>query len=500
MKPLLRITGAKIALLEGDGSFLEDTDLWIADGNIAALAPAGAPPPREGSIETLSFERALVLPGMVNAHSHSYATLLRGTVAGAPLDLFVMEAMSRRGAHTPPPVEIAAMLQAAEMLRCGITAMVDHFRYGALPTVEAISAAFRAYGRAGIRAAIAPMYEDKVYIDSMPIDRARLPAVVRQRWEAMRTVPPSDYFAMMEEVVAEWHGRERSHVLLGVDGPQRCTQHLLEMTGDFAAKHQLGLHTHLLEAKTQSLMAPTDCGGSFVAYLDRFGLIGPRSSLAHFVWCGDRDIELAAERGVTVVHNPVSNLLLGSGLQPTARLLEAGIKVALGSDSGSCTGLSLFEQAKFALLLNRIGQTDCDRWLTAPQILRMATAHGAAVIGQADSLGAINVGAKADLAVIDLTGPTYRPRGDIWNHLVMYETGANVDTVLVGGDIVVRHGRCTRIDEADLLAEADELAARDRAANAEFLATARAERAAFQPLILEGLRQPSAIERFARLI
>src|SRR5205823_2577947 len=156
-----------------------------------------------------------------------------------------------------------------------------------------------------------------------------------------------------------WHGRGRSRVLLGVDGPQRCTQSLLEMTGDFAAKHGLGLHTHLLEAKTQALMAPAESGGSFVAYLDRFGLIGPKSSLAHFVWCSERDIELAAERGVTIVHNPVSNLLLGSGLQPTARLLEAGIPVALGSDSGSCTGLGLFEQAKLTLLLSRISQTDC---------------------------------------------------------------------------------------------------------------------------------------------
>lgn len=499
MTPLTHITGAAIATFDAEPAIRRDIDVWIAEGRIAALLPAGSPAPGPGPVETLAFRDALVLPGMVNAHSHSYATLLRATVAGAPLDLFVMEAMSRRSPMTVRQVQVAVLLQATEMLKSGITGVVDHFRFGALPTVEAIGAAFAAYAEAGIRATIAPMYEDRVYIDSMPIDQTRLPAPVRERWGAMRTRPPAEYFAMMTEIVAEWHGRERSRVLLGIDGPQRCTSGLLEQAGRFATMHGIGLHTHLLEAKTQALMAPAEYGGSFVAYLDRFGLIGPKSSLAHFVWGSDRDIELAAERRVNVVHNPVSNLHLGSGLQPTARLLEKGVSVALGSDSASCSGLSLFEQAKFAMLLSRISQPDCDRWLTPPQVLRMATANGAAVIGQADTLGAVRPGAAADLAIIDLTRPAHRPRGDLWNHLVMYETGANVDTVLVGGEIVVRQGRCTRVNEADLLAEADELSARYQAANAEHLAVPAAERAAFQPLILEALRRPAPVDRFARL-
>lgn len=500
MKKLLRITGAKIAPLGASLELLDNMDLWIADGRIAALLPAGAPAPAEGVVETLAVKEALVLPGMVNSHSHSYASLLRGTVPGAPLDLFVMEAMARRAPQSERLVEVAVLLQAVEMLKYGTTGVVDHFRYGAIPTVSAIGAAFAAYAQAGLRAAVAPMFEDKLYIDSMPIDQARLPAKVLDRWRAMRLRSPDQYFAMMEDVVAEWHTGDLSRVLIGVDGPQRCTPQLLEMTGRFAAKHSLGLHTHLLEAKTQALMAPAEHGGSFVAYLDRYGLIGPRSSLAHFVWCTDRDIELAAERRVNVVHNPVSNLLLGSGLQPAARLLEAGIPVALGSDSASCTGLSLFEQAKFAMLLSRISQPDCERWITAPQALRMATTNGAAVLGEPDTLGAIKVGARADLAILDMSKPTYHPLGDIWTQLVMYESGASVDTVLVGGEIVVRHGKCTRVNEADLLAEADELSKAYQAANAEFLAVAQAERQVFQPLVTEALQRSHSVDRFAHLV
>lgn len=500
MTPLLRITGVKVASFDSDPRIISGVDVWVADGRIVALPAQGSPPPEDRPVETLAFENALLLPGMINAHSHSYGTLLRATVAGAPLDLFVMDAMSRRAPITARQIQVAVLLHAVEMLKCGITGVVDHFRCGALPTLDAVSAAFQAYAQAGVRAAIAPMYEDKVYLESLPIDPARLPAPVRERWRAMRTMPPADYFAVMEDIVKEWDGRGLSRVLLGVDGPQRCTPHLLELAGAFAAKHRIGLHTHLLEAKTQALVAPADCGGSFVAYLDRYGLIGPKSSLAHFVWCTDRDIELAAERRVNVVHNPVSNLLLGSGLQPAARLRDAGVTVALGSDGASSNGPSLFDQAKFAMLLSRISEPDCDRWITAPQALRMATANGAAVLGQPGTLGSIRVGAAADLAVIDLTKPTYRPLGDLWNHLVLYETGSSIDTVLVGGEIVLRGGRSTRINEADLFAEADELSVRTRAANAEFVATAAAERPAFQPLIIEALRRATPVDRFAHLV
>jgi cytosine/adenosine deaminase-related metal-dependent hydrolase len=192
-------------------------------------------------------------------------------------------------------------------------------------------------------------------------------------------------------------------------------------------------------------------------------------------------------------------LLLGSGLQPTVRLLEAGVNVALGSDGSGGNAISLFEQAKFSMLLSRISQTDCERWITAPTALRMATAHGGCVMGEAGMLGVIRPGARADLTIIDLDKPTYRPLGDIWNHLVMYETGENVDTVLVGGEVVLRHGRCTKINEEDLLSEAAELAGMDRRLNAPFLATARDERRFFRPLLLSALERPIAINRFAKL-
>jgi 5-methylthioadenosine/S-adenosylhomocysteine deaminase len=159
----------------------------------------------------------------------------------------------------------------------------------------------------------------------------------------------------------------------------------------------------------------------------------------------------------------------------------------------------VLEQAKFSMLLSRISQPDCDRWITAQQALRMATAGGAAVLGEPEALGKISVGAHADLAVFKLSDRMHRPLGDIWNHLVMYESGQAVDTVLVAGEIVLRHGRCTKINEDDVYEEADEFAARDYAENAPHVAVARGERPAFQSLILEILQQDTGLNRFARL-
>jgi cytosine/adenosine deaminase-related metal-dependent hydrolase len=500
MARFLHITGARIATFVDGADILENTDVWIEGTRIVALLPAGAPPPwpggEAGDVETIAVPNGIVLPGAINAHSHSASALQRGTVPGAPLDLFVLEAMARRAPKPARQIQVAILAQAAESLRHGITSTVDHFRHGAMPTIDAIAAAAEAYDQSGLRAAIAPMFEDRLYLDSMPLDQTRLPSAVRERWQAMRLLHPADYFAMMRDAVPAFNTRDRLHILLGIDGPQRCTPALLEQAADFAARHGIGAHTHLLEAKTQALVAPADCGGSFVAYLDRFGLVGPATSFAHFVWCTQADIELAAARGATAVHNPVSNLVLGSGVAPVGRMRDAGLNVALGTDGSSSNGLSLFEQAKFAMLLSRVSETDPDRWLTTRQAITMACRNGAAVLSQSAELGRIAPGALADLMIVNLDAPAHHPLGDIWTHLVMYESGENVDTVIVNGEVLVRGGRCTRINEADLRAEIDDLAARDHAANEPFLAATQAEKPVFQSLILEALERPTAINRW----
>ena len=242
-------------------------------------------------------------------------------------------------------------------------------------------------------------------------------------------------------------------------------------------------------------MAP-EHGGSFVRYLDRFGLMNERSSLAHFVWCSEEDIALAAERRVNVVHNPVSNLILGSGILPLARLLRAGVKVALGTDGQSGAAVSILEAAKFATLLSRVADTDPKGWVDPRAAFRLATEGGAAAMGMQ---GKLEPGAAADLALIDTDGEGWQPRGDVFQHLVLYENGANVRTVLVEGEVVVREGRCAKIDEAAVLEEAQAIAAEQARANAATLATVDGESPVLRQQLIRALAKPADANRFADL-
>ena len=277
-------------------------DLWIAGADLAAIIPAGTAPVAAG-VQTLDAASCLAVPGLVNAHTHWYTALLADTVPGAPLDLFVLEAMARLAPRSPRMVYVSALVHGLLLLKRGVTGLVDHVRHGVLPSVEALGACVRAYRDLGLR------------------------ATVRARWAGMRKPPPQTYFALMDAVL-HWRGHSgRLDVMLGADGPQRCSPRLLELTGRYAEQHALGLHTHLLGGKTQLMMAR---GSSWVQVLDRHGLVNPRSSLAHFVWCTPRDCALVADRGANVVHNPMSNLHLGSGLQPPRRLLDRGCERCAG--------------------------------------------------------------------------------------------------------------------------------------------------------------------------
>jgi cytosine/adenosine deaminase-related metal-dependent hydrolase len=453
-----------------------------------------------GPVEEIDGRGRLAIAGLTNAHTHSQSALLQGAVPGEPLDLFVLRSIARRAPRSTRAVEVSATLHAMAMLKRGITSHVDHFRDGLLPTATGVEAALRAYRSIGIRAAVAPMYEDLTYVDSLPIDQQALPEDTRRRLHAAKRPPPENYFAVMEELLPRWRGVDgRLDLLLGVDGPQRCTRRLLEMTGEFASRHRIGLHTHLLETKTQHLMAPAEHGGSFVRYLDQFGLVNERSSLAHFVWCTDSDVALAAERRVNVVHNPVSNLILGSGILPAASLLRAGVNVALGTDGQSGAAVSILEQAKFASLLSRVCDTDPARWVDPRMAFRLATEGGAGVLGLAGELGRIETGARADLALIDVTGAAWQPRGDVYRHLVMYEDGANVHTVLVEGEIVVRDGRCVRVNEGELLEEAQSIAARLAHENEPALAAIDADAPHLMRLLVDALGERADLNRFAAL-
>jgi cytosine/adenosine deaminase-related metal-dependent hydrolase len=199
-------------------------------------------------------------------------------------------------------------------------------------------------------------------------------------------------------------------------------------------------------------------GRTMVEHIRELGLLKPKFCGAHSVWLTDRDIEVMAETGAGVSHNPISNLYLGSGIARVPELVRRGIAVGIGTDGPLCaSNTSLFEVMKLAAVIHRIREADGSRWISARDAFRMATIEGARALGLDQEIGSIEVGKKADLVLLNANTPNFVPLNDPVVQLVYGETGSSVNTVIAHGRVVLDDGRPTRFDSATVLAEADEL-------------------------------------------
>jgi guanine deaminase len=197
-------------------------------------------------------------------------------------------------------------------------------------------------------------------------------------------------------------------------------------------------------------------GRTLAGFLDDQGILGPNFVAAHAIWLTDDDIALLADRGVSVSHNPMSNLRLGSGIAAVRRMRSAGINVAVGTDGCTCAdALNMFEATRLACTLSRVHGPDYETWLGSAEALAMATEAGAQALGWGGSIGRIAPGRKADIVMLDLGTTLYWPLNDAVNQIVFAENGGGVRDVMVGGRMVVADGRVVTVDMAKLRAEID---------------------------------------------
>ncbi|MEM9221995.1 MAG: amidohydrolase family protein [Pseudomonadota bacterium] len=466
MGPIV-IRGASLLTLDEQGTVIDDGELRIDGGVIAYAGPVGEDPEPDDTATVIDVPGDVVMPGFANCHTHSYSALLKGSVDKMPLDLFMVGAILGAGSRTASDVYLAAKISALEMLQSGTTACLDHFSHRPRHSPDALDAVCRAYADSGIRAAVAPMFSDLPFRDTIPVTPADMS---KDEVEALpgTAQDPAPFFEMMENAVDAWGSHALVDIMLGVDSPQRCSDALLDRGGAFCAAHGIGNHTHLLEAKTQWAMAERRDPRGFVAYLADKGLAGEKSSFAHFIWFTDSDLEMCAQTGVSVVHNPASNLALGSGIQPLMRLAEAGVPVAFGSDGLNVGHMSMFEKTRLAALLPRVAEADPDRWITAGAALRMACVNGATALGRGGRAGTLEAGQLADLVVLDGKSVALQPRGDLPTQVLLQETGASVRRVFVGGEEVLQNGVPTRFDPEQTLQDASEAALRLTRDNSDF--------------------------------
>jgi cytosine/adenosine deaminase-related metal-dependent hydrolase len=286
---------------------------------------------------------------------------------------------------------------------------------------------------------------------------------------------------MYRELASGWRGHRRVTILLGPNAFQRCSPALLAVWRRLAADPGLPAHTHLVETRAQAVRGRAVWPDGTVAAMARARVLGERLSVAHGVWLTPEEGDLLARHGVTVVHNPASNLMLGSGRLPLPAMLERGVPLALGTDSSNSGGRhDLFEMMRLALMLPRPDTPEPRAWPTPRRVLEMATTGGARAIGQGGVVGRLEPGQRADLVLLDPRGAALAGAPATVPHLVQHGSAAAVAAVMIDGAWVLRDGRILAFDEAAVLEQATAMAAEIRAVAGPALALAEAAAPFFQ--------------------
>jgi 5-methylthioadenosine/S-adenosylhomocysteine deaminase len=452
-------------VLPGGGDWrARRADILIKDGRIAALGTLQAD--TEGKI--LDASSLLAVPGFINAHYHSPLSMLRGTADGFSHPAFMWQNQADTAWRTSQEVYVSALLGGMEMLTSGTTAVMDHFPEQGFP-LEHVDAVVRAYRELGMRAVIALRVFDEAYDDILPA--GGLPGDFPNPLVA---APLGETMSLLEEAVGAHDDAEGLiRIFPAPSNPSRCSDALLVQCEELARRRGLGVHTHLLETEVQTRIAHERYGTTMVRHMERLGLLSQRLSCAHTIWIEEEDIVRLARCGVTVVHNPESNLKVGAGFMPLPAMRRHGVRVALGTDGASTNdNLVLQEAMRLAITLHR-PREERSTWARAEDALEMATSAGAMAL-QCDRTGRIQVGQYADLVLYDLSKPRWTPCNDPAQQLVFSETGDCVHTVLVAGRIVVQDGKLIGLDVDSLLREARDMLTSIRTRNGALQAAVKA--------------------------
>lgn len=435
--------------LEFNGAAL---DVKVEEGRIVAIATAGA---LDGA-PVIDLHQHLLVPGLVNGHQHSHEHFQRGRTENLPLELWMHLVRTRIPVKlTPRQVYLRTMIGAIESLRTGCTTLVDDMALGGAIESERIEAALQAYDDIGIRALVGFAMMDKPIIDNFPFVAELVPAELAAELRAAPRPTAEDQLALVRRLASTRHPQQkRVGVLVSVSAPQRATRSFLHQVRELADDLSLPVISHVQETRLQVVTGQLFFGKPMVEYLAEIGFLKPATSLIHAVWLNPREIAALADNGATAQHNPWSNLMLGSGVQPVRELLDAGVNVSLGSD-GSCSTATanMLNVLGSAAAVAKLRGDDPGRWLSARETLHAGTLAGGRALGFGNQLGSLRVGAIADIVGYRLDTVTFSPLTDVVRQLVYAERGAGVNFVMVNGQPVMQCGKLSGVDEASLLAE-----------------------------------------------
>ncbi|KYP80951.1 hypothetical protein AYW79_09455 [Ferroacidibacillus organovorans] len=429
----LRILIHSTHYLDGTGREAESGYIVIHGDRIAEIGPGDCPHSRSDFDQTIDGANRLVMPGLINAHGHAAMSLLRGFADDMPLHAWLNDRIWPAEAKlSPEDIHLGTQLAMLEMIETGTTTFTD--MYFSMDTVaEAVLSS-------GMRAALGR-------------------GIVSGEGATLA-------LKEAEALYRAYHGAGggRISINLAPHAPYTCSAETLKEVMALAEKLDVPLQIHVSETRKEVQDSLSEHGVSPIVYLHQIGLFSHPVTAAHVVHADDNDLDILAERGVRVSHNPGSNLKLGSGIAPLLAMRERGIIVGLGTDGAASNNkLDLFEEMRLAALLHK-GVLENATAIDANAALSMATSQGAKALFLDErvhpDLGTLRVDAPADLILIDLTSPRYFPRHRLLAHAVYSSSGCDVTDVFVAGRALYRNREFMTIDQEKVRYEAERVGAK----------------------------------------
>ncbi|MGB5577203.1 MAG: amidohydrolase [Woeseiaceae bacterium] len=434
----LIVNGDYVVAMDEAGSVYENGAIAIDDGLILAIGPAADILAEYSAVKTLDGENRIVMPGLINGHSHAAMTLLRGVAD----DLALMDWLNNYIFPAevefvdPEFVRIGTELACWEMIRGGTTTFVDMYYYP--DTIAEV------IDRCGMRALISATVIDQRSPDAEDA---------------------GDSIQKGIDFIERWQGKnDRITPIFGPHANYTLDAEQLKATRAAAKELGVAISIHLSESPFEVQYSRDTYGTTSIKLLDSIGFLDGPTIAAHVVWPTKDEIPILVERQVGVIHNPTSNMKIASGIAPIAEMLAAGVRVGLGTDgAASNNDLDMWEEMRLASLLQKVDRMDPEV-MPATTVLTMATRGGANAIGLGDSIGSLEVGKKADLIQVAFEDVHHVPTYDVISHLVYVTDEQDVATVVVDGKVLMEDKEILAIDTNRVRAEANALAAKIQSA------------------------------------
>jgi 5-methylthioadenosine/S-adenosylhomocysteine deaminase len=424
------VSGGTVVTMDSRRAIIQDGSVAVKGDAIVAVGPRAEIDSRYTSAQVIDGRGRLVLPGFVNGHTHVPMTLFRGLHDDVTLQdwlykyIFPAEAKNVNEEF----VRWGTRLAAAEQIRAGVTTFADMYYFE-----DAVAEETKA---AGMRAVLGETFID---------------------FPAPDNKSEAEMLAYTEKFLKRWQGDPLIHAAPAPHSIYTCSKKTIQDAAALAGKYHAPLLMHVSEMKKEWDDSEKANGMSPVQYLEKIGVLGPELVAAHCIFVDEADRKLLAERGVGCVHNPSSNMMIASGVAPVPEMRAAGVAVGLGTDgpAGSNNDMDLMEEIDLAAKLAKISKMN-PLALNAKAVVEMATIDGARALHMEKEIGSLEAGKKADLILISLDEPNAVPMYDVYAQIAYSLKGSDVETVVIGGRVVMRDRKLLTVNEPAVLEKARE--------------------------------------------